>query len=879
MGEVYRATDTRLSRDVAIKTLPASLAGDADRLARFEREAKLLASLNHAHIAAVYGLDEHEGTRYIAMELVEGETLEQKLKVGALPVEESLQLALQIAEALEAAHGKGVVHRDLKPANIMLTPDGQVKVLDFGLAKAFSGNPSEASPAHSPALSLAMTQAGLILGTAGYMSPEQASGQATDQRADIWAFGVVLFEMLTGLPLFSGESVPHVLAAILQTEPDWRRLPQNLHPRLKLLLERCLEKKPRSRYHSIADARVDIERALSNDPDSGVQAPAAAPTTQRLRIAIGGLLLGAILAGAAAYAWMRPGPPAPLRVSRFLVTPPAGAMLTDLGGYDMTISPDGARVIFFAEVTDEQGKHAALFRRELDTLKPQRIAGPEFPAGVPNINLFASADSAWIGFMLDEQGIMRVPIDGGTPLKIVDNPPAFVGASWASDNSIVYSGGTSLYRVSAGGGGKPELLTGGPGTQFQFAAPVFLPGNRAVLVSVNDADDQRVGVFDLQTGELNIVIEGGVQNPTYSSTGHVVFARGTTLMAAPFDIDRLEVTGDAVALIEGVRHPGPGSAADYALSDTGTLVYVPEFAVTPPRALVWVARDGEIVGRAISQPIVSANSPRLSPDNSRLALVTGRTNESELWIHDLSGRPPIPLAVERSNISPLWSPDGTRIAFASNSGGVWSLHLLPADGSILDSNPYRTDGVDLTPTAWSDDDHLIMVRCCGNLDLVSATLQPDSALQDTVVTADREIDAALSPNGRWLAYVSDRTGQAEIWVKGYPNGVARRVSANGGFEPRWSADGRELYYLQANAMMVVPVETEAEFSFSAAAELFATGSYFTSEDPYIHSYDVAGDGRFLMIEPIENPANRDEPIGIIVVENWFEELKRLVPTD
>jgi serine/threonine protein kinase len=345
MGEVYRATDTQLGREVAIKTLPSSLANDQERLARFEREAKLLATLNHAHIAAVYSLDEYDGTRYLAMELVEGETLEQKLKGGALSVDVALHYALQIAEALEAAHEKGVVHRDLKPANVMVTRDGVVKVLDFGLAKAFAGDPDQVNPAHSPALSLAMTQAGLVLGTAGYMSPEQASGQATDQRADVWAFGVVLYEMLTGLPLFSGESVPHILAAVLQTEPDWARLPKHLHPRLKLLLERCLTKKPRNRLHAIADARIEIEGVQSNPQGGGSAAQPAQPIWRRMLPIATTVLVTAVLAGVAVWSLVPQAPMAPVRLT-LLQAPNEAALITN--GFDspVAISPAGRHVAY-----------------------------------------------------------------------------------------------------------------------------------------------------------------------------------------------------------------------------------------------------------------------------------------------------------------------------------------------------------------------------------------------------------------------------------------------------------------------------------------------------------------------------------------------------
>jgi Tol biopolymer transport system component/predicted Ser/Thr protein kinase len=876
MGEVYRATDTKLGREVAIKTLPSALAEDADRLARFEREAKLLAALNHAHIGAIYGLDEHEGTQFLAMELVEGETLEEKLEAGSLPTDDALRLALQIAEALEAAHEKGVVHRDLKPANIMVTGEGQVKVLDFGLAKAFSGDPNQAAPAHSPALSVAMTQQGLILGTAGYMSPEQASGQATDQRADIWAFGVVLYEMLTGLPLFSGESVPHILADVLRAEPDWDRLPKPFDPRLKALLERCLEKKVRNRYHSIADVRVDIEKILS-DPEGG-RAPAAtaAPTGRRLPLTAA-LVAVALLAGGLIWSLMRSAPstPAPI-VSRFVVTPPPTAPLASLGGYDLAVSPDGKRLAYFAQ--DPQTGGAELYVRDVDELDARAVPGAEVAQpGGGNMNPFFSPDGQWVGFRSPGKGIMRVSVSGEPPLKIADDPDGsagvFLGATWASDGTVIYAAGARLYRISAGGGGTPEPLTSAWDAANTYeSGPVLLPGGHAVLFNVIGETEQ-VAVLDLDTGEQKILVQGGTQ-VSYAPTGHLVFIRGTTLMAVPFDVDRLAVTGEPVALLQGVRHPGPTTAADYALSDAGTLVYVPGTAETATAAVVWVDRDGRVAGRAVADSVENPRDPRLSPDGGRLVLTTGPVAAGNLWVYDLSGRPPIPIADEDDDRYAAWSPDATQLAFTSIQGTP-NVYTAAADGSVLDPMPLRAEGLGAATAVWSADGELILVT--NNQDIVATPADAEGDVRDVVVTPDQEFDAALSPNGRWLAYASTRTGRVEVWVKGYPDGVPVRVSRNGGREPVWSHDGKELYYLQGNAMMAVPVETEETFSFDPAVQLF-TQPYFVSVDPYARSYDVARDGRFLMVQPSGASADGAQTSNIVVVQNWFEELKRLAPT-
>jgi Tol biopolymer transport system component len=812
--------------------------------------------------------------QYLVMELVEGETLEEKLKNGALPVEDALPLALQIAEALEAAHEKGVVHRDLKPANVMVTNDGQVKVLDFGLAKAFSGDPNQAVAAHSPALSAAMTQQGLILGTAGYMSPEQASGQATDQRADIWAFGVLLYEMLTGMPVFRGESVPHILADVLRTEPDWSRLPKNLHTRLKLLLERCLKKRVRDRYHSIADVRVEIEDLLRDPHGGAVVTSTGGPLWRRAWPVAAALVLGMLLASA--YFVTRKPPataadvPRSLPESRFMITPPASAPLADLSGLDLTISPDGQRLAYFAR-TPETG-NVELYVRELDALDARPIPGTEVSAANGTMNPFFSADGRSVGFWAPGRGIVRVSVDGSPAIKVLDSPsPAFVGATWLADDTMIYSNGLRLQRVSMSGGGMPEPLTPERTDNGVAAAPVLLPGGHALLFHEFNGSSERVAALDLKTGETKTVVEGGA-NPTYVDTGHVVFVRGTTLMAVPFDAAELAVTGRPVALVQGIRHPGPRAAADYALSANGTLAYVPTSADTVPSgsAIVWVDRTGKVVGRAVSGLVENPHDPVLSPEGTRLLLVTGG---GDLWSYDLGGRPPLPLALGDNAVSSVWSPDGKRVAFASVRGQTADVFTLPADGSVLMPQPLRA-GIGW-PKVWSAAGELILTTTLLDADIAAVPVAAAGEPRKVVASEYAEYDPALSPDGRWLAYVSTRTGQSEIWVQGYPAGVPLRVSTHGGFEPQWSADGHELFYLQDNAMWAVAVETEHDFSFAAPTRLFS-GPYAFLQEPWASSYAVARDGRFLMIEPAPTESGAP-PANIVVVQNWTEELKKRVP--
>jgi serine/threonine-protein kinase len=871
MGEVYRATDTNLKREVALKVLPDEFVSDADRLARLQREAELLAALNHTNVAHIYGLERSGEKTALVMELVEGVTLAQRVQRGALPPKEALDIALQIAAALEAAHDRGIVHRDLKPANITLKADGTVKVLDFGIAKAL-----DARATGSPLASLttpATVGAGLVLGTAAYMAPEQARGLPVDRRVDVWAFGCVLYEMLAGKPAFLGEDVTTTIARVLERDPDMAPLPAGLAPTVRRTLELCLRKDPKERLHDIADVRLALVGAFAQDEARPERAfwrrawPAAAT------FVLGALVVGAVLMPAKPPpAPAEPTPP-PRPVSRFVITPPASAPLASLSGLDLVISPDGKRIAYYA-LKPATG-NVELYVRELDALEARVLPETEvFPAG--NSNPFFSPDGKSIGFFAPDRGVVRVSIDGTPSMKMFDTPaPAFLGAFWASDNTVIYSSGLRLQRMSALGGGASEPLNAERGNNGSFvAAPVLLPGGRGVLLhAIDGGATERIVALDLETGQEKTLIEGGA-SPSYVDTGHIVYARGTTLMAVPFDAAELSVTGEPVALVQGVRHPGLNTSADYALSATGTLAYVPASGDTlPGSAIVWVDRSGKVLGRAVPELVNAPRDPRISPDGKRLLLLTGA--EGAIWSYDLAGRPPLPLALRGVNIFPVWSPDGKQIAFAGLPEGPASARIftLPADGSVL--TPRQLGPVVAAlPLAWSAAGELIVLTARGsNFDIGAMTVAAPGAVRPVVASDFAEFEAALSPNGRWLAYASNRTGILEIWVQGYPEGVPVRVSTNGGHEPQWSADGRELFYLQGAAMMAVPVETEHEFSFGAPALLF-TGPFFQS--PTSRSYDVAHDGRFLMIEPTPSE-NTVGAASIVVVQNWTEELKQRVP--
>jgi Tol biopolymer transport system component len=561
-----------------------------------------------------------------------------------------------------------------------------------------------------------------------------------------------------------------------------------------------------------------------------------------------------------------------LPVTRFTITPPASAPLASLGGVDVTISPDGERIAYFSQDPETGG--VALNVRELDGLEARLVPGTEVTnTGGGNMNPFFSADGRSLGLFSPERGIIRVAVDGAPPIKMFDAPdPAFLGATWTDDDTLIYSSGRSLHRISAGGGGTPEPLTDEQGGNTFYASPVLLPGGRAVLFGAIVDGTESVAVLDLETGEQKIIIEGG-QNAQYAQSGHIVFARGSTLMAAPFNPAELAVTGEPVAMIQGVRHPSALTAADYAISATGTLVYVPGGEESGAgSAVVWVDRAGNVVGRAVSELVETPRDPRLSPDGTRLLLTTGSLADGDLWVYDLGGRPPIPLAVANDNRLSVWGPDGRQVAFVTAANGP-EMFMLPADGSVL--VPQRLGAEDLrgAPLVWSAQGELFIINP-GSSDIRVIPAVGSGEVRSVVATQYSENDVALSPNGRWLAYVSNRTGSNEIWVQGYPEGVAQRVSANTGYEPRWSADGTELFYLQGGSMMAVAVNTESAFSF-APPELLFTGPFLTVQDSGAHSYDVAADGRFLLIQP---PGGGEGSASIVVVQNWTEELRQRVPS-
>ena len=874
MGEVYQAHDTKLGRDVAIKVLPEAFAHDPERLSRFQREAKMLAALNHPTVATIYGLEQSHDTSYLVMELVSGETLEQRLaRKGRLPIEDALGICRQIAEALEAAHEKGIIHRDLKPANVKVTPEGKVKVLDFGLAKAFAADGTTDDSAHSPTLSRAATAQGLILGTAAYMSPEQARGQAVDKRTDMWAFGCVLYELLAGNQAFHADTVTEILAGVLRGEPDWPALPAATSTKVRDLLRRCLQKDKTQRMRDAGDACIEIQEALAA-PALGSTGPmTTGPTTRgRRQPVVWGLavLAVAVVAGLAGWSLRQTLLPAPRPVTRFTITLPPGQQLAGLGdGPAVALSPDGTQLAYVAS----QGGGQQLYLRAMDGLEATPVHGTEGA-----VNPFFSPDGQELGFFADGK-LRRVSVLGGSALPVGDAAVPH-GASWSSQGMIAFGPSlTSALQQVSDAGGVPQPLTRLEKGAFSHSWPEFLPDGKAVLfVAAARSNELKVAVQSLGTGERRNLIPGGTQ-PRYAPSGHLVYAQFATqnavpLMAVRFDPQRLTVTGAPVPVVEGVLHYASNATAQYSISATGSLVYVPGGAQAAPRKLVWVDRQG--MEQALPAPARIYLAPRLSPDGHRVAVGIA---ESELNIHvyDLSRNTLTPLTHGIANAVPSWMlPDGTRIAFESNTDGRLNLFWQLADFSGGLKRLTISENQQI-PSSWSPDGQLLAF-CEHNpttgYDIWVLRISDLKALP-ILRESFNEVTPQFSPDGRWLAYVSDESGRYETYVQPYP-GPGRKwpISTDGGTEPVWSHNGRELFYRSGNKMMAVDITTQPGFVAGSPRKLFE-GPYLVASATVL-SYDVSPDGRhFLMLKSDQAQA---APTQINVVLNWTEELKRRVPT-
>ncbi len=874
MGEVYHAQDTKLGREVAIKVLPEAFARDPERMARFEREARLLASLNHANIASIYGLEEADSVRFLVLELVPGRTLGEHLAADSHTLEEKLGLARQIAEALEAAHEKGIIHRDLKPANVKVTPEGKVKVLDFGLAKAFCGEASGSDLSQSPTLSDIASRQGVILGTAAYMSPEQARAKPVNKRTDIWAFGCVLYEMLSGQVTFRGDTVSDVVAGILRGEPNWEALPPDVPPRVRDLLRRCLQKDPARRLHDIADARLEIEDALAAPvgttpaPPAAVTAPPRAVGWQRA-LPWGAAALAALAVGTLVW-FLKPGPSSathePSRVAISL--PPDSRPAFVRGQVALAISPDGREVVYTGLV----GATPQLLRRSLDSYEVTPITGGESGSGP-----FFSPDGRWIGFSTPGQ-MKKIPVGGGAPVSLCETSFIF-GASWVSDGTIVFaqSATSGLWRVPADGG-KPEPLTqlDPQHGEISHRLPVVLPGNKTVLFTVvtsGGVGEWRIDALSLATGRRRTLIQGGT-HPQYSPTGHIVFLQPNGGVAAvPFDADRVEVTAPPFPALDGIAASELSfGTAHFALSQGGTLAYLPGTLSGPERTLVWVDRKG--ASHPVTDSARAFETPRLSPDGRQVA-VTSREASADLWTYQMGQGNLVHFTFDPAEEeTPVWSPDGKRLVYSGSRGASRVILWRPADGSASEEQLFEGPGHSHV-TDWSPDGRLLLfeqeVSTESGWDIWVLPLDGERKPQLLLGGSYNERWPVLSPDGRWLAYLSDESGQREVYVQAFPGpGGKWQVSVGGGGEPIWARNGRELFYRNGYGMVAVPVRTQPVFTPGKPQVVFDWP--YEAMDGVRPNYDVTRDGqRFLMIKATES---NSAPAQINMILNWSEELKR-----
>jgi serine/threonine protein kinase/Tol biopolymer transport system component len=899
MGEVYRATDSRLKRQVAIKILPPALAADPDRLARFQREAELLASLNHQHIAAIYGLEHASNMKALVMELVEGLTLADRIAQGPIPTDEALPIARQIAEALEAAHGQGIIHRDLKPANIKVREDGTVKVLDFGLAKltesAVSGRPGESDLSKSPTLTSpgARTAMGVIVGTAAYMSPEQARGRPVDKRTDIWAFGAVLYEMLTGARAFDGEDITEMMASVVKSTPNWAALPADVPPSVVTLIQRCLEKDRNARIGDIAVVRFLLadQGTVRGFPDAAIPV-VSVKTTPRWRQAMPwalaamliGISIGTLLGSLFPQRLAGVQPLTRLQMSVVPADYLAPALSVRPSRTAMAISPDGRLAVF----SGARGDATELYVRQLDRPEATPLPGTKGAIGP-----FFSPDGAWIGFWADNK-IKKIPAAGGPPSTICDAPPGRAwGASWSEDGNIFFASRMGIAKVSAAGG-TPATVTQPDGTRHLL--PQWLPGGNAILITEITSQDHSSSQWEkanlllhsLDNGARRVIVSGGA-DARFVGTGHLVYMKTGTLMAVPFDLRSLQVTGAPMALIEGVMQginapnlADETGAGQFAVSASGTLVYAAGgIGPVVERTLVWVDRTGT------AQPVATAPAgpflhQRLSPDGRRIAVNVrrGSTRASDVWVYDVQRGAPTRLTFDGSNTS-IWSPDSKRLVF-----GAGRLFGTNADGGGTPEQ-LTTGNYSQIPASWSPRSNAIAFLQRPTAEGLNGiwVLPTDGAKKPRLFLESRFSlsHPAFSPDGRWIAYVSDESGGSEVYVQPYPGpGEKIRVSTTRGWEPIWTSNGREILYrsagLDGQQFLSAAVVSLSPFRTETPRVLFkAKPGEYDSTTP-VRSWDVTADGqRFLLLR---NHESTDKPVTAMhVVLNWTEELKRLVRTN
>jgi Tol biopolymer transport system component/predicted Ser/Thr protein kinase len=858
MGEVYRAHDTKLKRDVALKVLPDSFAADPERMARFQREAEVLASLNHPHIAQIYGVEEHA----LVMELVEGETLS-----GPLPLETALNYARQIAEALESAHDKGIIHRDLKPGNIKVTPQGVVKVLDFGLAAIAQGSAGDASnPANSPTLTISPTRAGMILGTAAYMSPEQARGRTVDKRADIWAFGCVLYEMLTGKQLFQGEDLTEILASVVKEEPNLDEAPA----KVRRLLKSCLEKDPKNRLRDIADAW-----RLLDEP-----APAPiAPSRSRLGIVASIVAAVSTIALAiAGWGWWRATRSVDRPLVRMDVDLGPEVVLPTLprGSRNVILSPDGTRFVYVS------GNPARLYTRRLDQSKANELSGTG-----DAIRPFFSPDGQWVGFATSNAGnkLYKISVEGGAVVPLAEFSPDSIGESWGADGNIIVGGvAKGLLRVPSSGGTPTTVLERAP-EEREYIFPQVLPGGKAVLFvnRTRDRNTDSIEVFSFADHRRKTVVRGGT-NACYLPSGHLIYTNKGTLFAIPFDLDRLETRGTAVPILDDVAN-SPTGGVDLDFAGNGTLVYRRGGASGGPgmATIQWLDGAGK------KEPLLAKpgayEAMRLSSDGKRLAFDVREGVNTDVWVFDPQRDAMTRLTFDGGYAYPSWSPEDRYIVFSGVRKGIY---WTRADGAGQPQPLTQSTNPQIPWSFAPDGKRLAYFEVSGNAQIWTVPLEEkDGQLkagkpEQFLKSQFNDVEPAFSPDGRWLAYQSNESGRIEVYVRAFPppgTGHAGQwqISNSGGRHPLWSRNGRELIYEAGDQLMAVSYSLNGD-SFVAEKPRVWIEKLGGAEGP--PNYDLAPDGkRVVVLAPVESPEAPKPEHEVTILFNFFDELRRRVPVE
>jgi serine/threonine protein kinase len=864
MGEVYRAHDLKLKRTVAIKILPEAFADEPDRISRFEREAKVLASLNHANIAIIHDFREEAERHFLVMELVEGETLAERLNRRPVPIEEALQVARQIADALEAAHQKGIVHRDLKPANIKISPDGKVKVLDFGLAKIFESTTAAVDLSDPPTL-IDETDAGVILGTASYMSPEQARGKPVDKRTDIWALGCVIYEMLAGGKAFGGENVSDTIAAVLRGEPDWNALPATTPRRIRRLLERCLRKDPRERLHDAADVRIEIDDVAADSTNS---APVAVPVHGHLSAFLFAIVMGVAIVGALAGAiLMRMSSEVPSSVHLSFTLPfQTPSALNMNANHRLTISPDGKKVVYVVN----QGEKRRLYLRWLGQAEGKLIDGPDDAR-----NPFFSPDSEWIAFG-EGNKLLKVAVSGGSPVTICTlSSTGFYGGDWGTDNTIVFvpdvNGG--LWSVSANGGTPQSILrTDVDKDRVSYADPQVLPYGRGVLFTLTSGhafseNDLDIAVLSPGARDPRVVIRGG-SNARYLRPGQIVYMRDEALLSVGFDLSALAVTGTPVSVVNGIQKLWAG--ANYSISNNGTLMYEPDSGHKSGRIFAVVDLNGKV--KAISSVPGNYDEFSVSPDGRSIAARVFGIND-DIWVYDVATGAPLRLTFEPlDEIFPVWTPDGKRIAFGTRTGNIF---WKSSDGTGQREELIHGD-YPRFPTSFSPDGKVmafVEVHPTRKRDIWLMPLDGNRDPQPLLATDADEWGAKFSPHRQWLAYVSDETGRNEIFIRPVSSsGGRKQVSSAGGTKPVWAPNGRELFFMKGDQLMASSVDAQGLASRDRV--VLALPQFEDLRiNPQNPNFDIMPDGEHFVFD---YGRESSQTTHFNVVLNWFSELQQRV---